>query len=75
MFNQNLYFNFLSHIYKITVAYLLQLQDVLKFGIDKLLANQESSIENIDLEKVIGRSENGTWVVDDVKKSDVDTIF
>ena len=65
----------LSHNYEVAVVDLSQLQDVLKFGIDKLLANQESSIENIDLEKVIGRSENGTWVVDDVKKSDVDTIF
>lgn len=44
---------------------LSQLQDLLKFGIDKLLENQESSMEQFDLEKVVGRSEDGKWLVEE----------
>ncbi|MEQ2225101.1 Chromodomain-helicase-DNA-binding protein 1-like [Ilyodon furcidens] len=43
----------------------LQLSDILKFGIDKLLSSDESSIEEVKLEKILGPSRDGQWVDDD----------
>lgn len=43
----------------------LQLSEILKFGVDKLLSSEESSIQDVDLGKILGRSCDGQWVVDD----------
>ncbi|XP_034036486.1 chromodomain-helicase-DNA-binding protein 1-like [Thalassophryne amazonica] len=42
----------------------LQLSDILKFGIDKLLLSGESSVQDVDLEKILGPSCDGQWVAD-----------
>lgn len=38
-----------------------QLQDILKFGVDKLLENDDSSIESVDFDSILGPTENGEW--------------
>uniref|UniRef100_A0AAX7V3Z9 Chromodomain helicase DNA binding protein 1-like n=1 Tax=Astatotilapia calliptera TaxID=8154 RepID=A0AAX7V3Z9_ASTCA len=43
----------------------LQLSEILKFGIDKLLSSDESSIQDVKLEKILGLSHNGHWVDDE----------
>ncbi|KAM4738434.1 chromodomain-helicase-DNA-binding protein 1-like [Anableps anableps] len=43
----------------------LQLSEILKFGIDKLLSSDESSIQEVKLEKILGVSQDGQWVDDD----------
>uniref|UniRef100_A0A3Q2QM69 Chromodomain helicase DNA binding protein 1-like n=1 Tax=Fundulus heteroclitus TaxID=8078 RepID=A0A3Q2QM69_FUNHE len=43
----------------------LQLSEILKFGIDKLLSSDESSIQEVKLEKILGQSRDGQWVDDD----------
>ncbi|KAL4656875.1 chromodomain-helicase-DNA-binding protein 1-like isoform X2 [Arapaima gigas] len=43
----------------------LQLSEILKFGVDKLLASEESSVQDVDLELILGRSEWGQWLVDE----------
>ena len=53
----------------------LQLTDILKFGIDKLLNNEEESAsENLDFDAILGGSENGEWqtqVDEEVKETQV----
>lgn len=34
----------------------------MKFGIDKLLSSDESSIQDVKLEKILGQSCDGQWV-------------
>ncbi|XP_008405813.1 chromodomain-helicase-DNA-binding protein 1-like [Poecilia reticulata] len=43
----------------------LQLSEILKFGVDKLLSSDESSIQEVRLEKILGPSRDGQWVDDD----------
>ncbi|XP_069006892.1 chromodomain-helicase-DNA-binding protein 1-like [Embiotoca jacksoni] len=43
----------------------LQLSEILKFGIDKLLSSDESSVQDVKLEKILGPSRDGQWVDDD----------
>ncbi|KAM4547924.1 chromodomain-helicase-DNA-binding protein 1-like isoform 2-T2 [Odontesthes bonariensis] len=43
----------------------LQLSEILKFGMDKLLSSDESSVQDIKLEKILGLSRNGQWVDDE----------
>lgn len=43
----------------------LQLSDILKFGLEDLLKTDDGSFEEIDFEKVLGKSRNGEWVVND----------
>lgn len=60
-----------------------QLSEILKFGVDKLLSSEESSVQDVKLEKILGRSRNGRWVDDDsvasfreeagVEESDLDS--
>ncbi len=56
----------------------LQLTDILKFGIDKLLNNEEESAsENLDFDAILGGSENGEWqtqVDEEVKETQVSDI-
>ncbi|XP_041648229.1 chromodomain-helicase-DNA-binding protein 1-like isoform X2 [Cheilinus undulatus] len=43
----------------------LQLSEILKFGVDKLLSSDESSVQDVKLEKILGPSRDGQWVDDD----------
>ncbi|XP_061593050.1 chromodomain-helicase-DNA-binding protein 1-like isoform X2 [Cololabis saira] len=43
----------------------LQLSEILKFGIDKLLSSDESSVQEVKLEKILGPSLDGHWVDDE----------
>uniref|UniRef100_A0A8C5DXW6 Chromodomain helicase DNA binding protein 1-like n=1 Tax=Gouania willdenowi TaxID=441366 RepID=A0A8C5DXW6_GOUWI len=43
----------------------LQLSEILKFGMDKLLASDESSVQDVKLEKILGLSLDGQWVDDE----------
>ena len=38
-----------------------QLQDILKFGVDKLLENDSSSLEAMDFDRMLGLSSDGQW--------------
>uniref|UniRef100_A0A8C9P0U4 Chromodomain helicase DNA binding protein 1 like n=1 Tax=Spermophilus dauricus TaxID=99837 RepID=A0A8C9P0U4_SPEDA len=42
----------------------LQLSDILKFGLDKLLSSEGSTLEEVDLESILGETENGQWTSD-----------
>lgn len=42
-----------------------QLSEILKFGIDKLLSSNESSIQEVKLEKILGSSQGGQWMDDE----------
>ncbi|KAM8875573.1 chromodomain-helicase-DNA-binding protein 1-like isoform 2-T2 [Spinachia spinachia] len=39
----------------------LQLGEILKFGVDKLLSSSESSVTEVKLEKILGPSRDGQW--------------
>ncbi|KAJ8350442.1 hypothetical protein SKAU_G00255720 [Synaphobranchus kaupii] len=43
----------------------LQLSEILKFGVDKLLASEESSVQDVDLEVILGQSRDGRWLTED----------
>lgn len=43
----------------------LQLSEILKFGVDKLLSSEESSVQDVKLEKILGPSHDGQWVDDE----------
>ncbi|XP_029356649.1 chromodomain-helicase-DNA-binding protein 1-like isoform X1 [Echeneis naucrates] len=40
----------------------LQLSEILKFGVDKLLSSKDSSIQDMKLENILGHSCDGQWV-------------
>ncbi|XP_077887248.1 transport and Golgi organization protein 1 homolog isoform X4 [Ictidomys tridecemlineatus] len=42
----------------------LQLSDILKFGLDKLLSSEGSTLEEVDLESILGETENSQWASD-----------
>ncbi|XP_054996141.1 chromodomain-helicase-DNA-binding protein 1-like [Sorex araneus] len=39
----------------------LQLSEILKFGLDKLLSTEGSTVDDVDLESILGQTENGQW--------------
>lgn len=41
------------------------MSEILKFGVDKLLSSDESSIQDVDLSQILGLSRNGQWVMDE----------
>ncbi|XP_011806651.1 PREDICTED: chromodomain-helicase-DNA-binding protein 1-like isoform X7 [Colobus angolensis palliatus] len=41
-----------------------QLSEILKFGLDKLLASEGSTMDEIDLETILGETKDGQWVSD-----------
>uniref|UniRef100_A0A7N6BF04 Chromodomain helicase DNA binding protein 1-like n=1 Tax=Anabas testudineus TaxID=64144 RepID=A0A7N6BF04_ANATE len=43
----------------------LQLSEILKFGVDKLLSSEESTVQDVKLEKILGLSHDGQWVDDE----------
>ncbi|XP_045139645.1 chromodomain-helicase-DNA-binding protein 1-like [Echinops telfairi] len=42
----------------------LQLSEILKFGLDKLLSSEGSTLDELDLESILGETKNGEWVCD-----------
>ncbi|XP_061744943.1 chromodomain-helicase-DNA-binding protein 1-like isoform X2 [Nerophis ophidion] len=48
-----------------TAAAGLQLSEILKFGVDKLLSSEASSVQDVRLEKILGTSHGGRWTVDE----------
>ncbi|XP_067085682.1 chromodomain-helicase-DNA-binding protein 1-like isoform X3 [Osmerus mordax] len=43
----------------------LQLSEVLKFGVDKLLSSEESTVQEVDLSLILGPSRGGEWLSND----------
>lgn len=41
------------------------MSEILKFGVDKLLSSDESSIQDVDLRQILGLSRKGQWVMDE----------
>ncbi|KAL6044241.1 hypothetical protein STEG23_019921, partial [Scotinomys teguina] len=41
-----------------------QLSEILKFGLDKLLSSEGSTVDEIDLESILGETRDGQWVSD-----------
>ncbi|XP_006097830.1 chromodomain-helicase-DNA-binding protein 1-like isoform X1 [Myotis lucifugus] len=42
----------------------LQLGEILKFGLDKLLSSEGSTVDEIDLESILGETKDGQWISD-----------
>uniref|UniRef100_A0A8C3WT44 Chromodomain helicase DNA binding protein 1 like n=1 Tax=Catagonus wagneri TaxID=51154 RepID=A0A8C3WT44_9CETA len=42
----------------------LQLSEILKFGLDKLLSSEGSTMDEIDLESILGETKDGQWISD-----------
>ncbi|XP_062451236.1 chromodomain-helicase-DNA-binding protein 1-like isoform X2 [Rhea pennata] len=42
----------------------LQLSEILKFGLDKLLSSEGSTIQDVELENILGETKGGMWVMD-----------
>ncbi|NXD43587.1 CHD1L protein, partial [Copsychus sechellarum] len=40
----------------------LQLSEILKFGLDKLLSSEGSTIQDVELENILGETKGGQWV-------------
>lgn len=47
------------------ISCLTQLSEILKFGVDKLLSSEESTVQDVKLEKILGLSHDGQWVDDE----------
>ncbi|KAG7326159.1 hypothetical protein KOW79_009560 [Hemibagrus wyckioides] len=43
----------------------LQLSEILKFGVHKLLSSDESSVQQVDVREMLGESRDGQWVIDE----------
>lgn len=43
---------------------LSKLSEILKFGLDKLLSSEGSSMEDIDLKSILGETKDGQWTPD-----------
>ncbi|XP_074119361.1 chromodomain-helicase-DNA-binding protein 1-like isoform X1 [Sminthopsis crassicaudata] len=48
----------------------LQLSEILKFGLDKLFSSEGNTLEELDLETILGQSKDGRWIVDTVLPSE-----
>ncbi|XP_068022086.1 chromodomain-helicase-DNA-binding protein 1-like isoform X2 [Melanerpes formicivorus] len=42
----------------------LQLSEILKFGLDKLLSSEGSTMQDVELESILGETKEGKWVMD-----------
>ncbi|NWI95665.1 CHD1L protein, partial [Pitta sordida] len=40
----------------------LQLSEILKFGLDKLLSSEGSTVQDVELENILGETKGGKWV-------------
>lgn len=43
---------------------LLKLSEILKFGLDKLLSSEGSTIQDVELENILGETKEGKWITD-----------
>ncbi|KAI1242251.1 hypothetical protein IHE44_0005769, partial [Lamprotornis superbus] len=43
-----------------------QHNEILKFGLDKLLSSEGSTIQDVDLENILGETKGGQWIMDTV---------
>lgn len=43
---------------------LLKLSEILKFGLDKLLSSEGSTIQDVELENILGETKGGKWITD-----------
>jgi len=43
---------------------LLKLSEILKFGLDKLLSSEGSTVQDVELENILGETKGGKWVMD-----------
>ncbi|XP_045543189.1 chromodomain-helicase-DNA-binding protein 1-like isoform X2 [Salmo salar] len=57
-------FSLLNHTHSAAAAG-LQLSEILKFGVDKLLSSEESSIQAVNLGLILGQSRDGEWLTDE----------
>ncbi|XP_068449073.1 chromodomain-helicase-DNA-binding protein 1-like isoform X2 [Clinocottus analis] len=48
----------------------LQLSEILKFGVDKLLATEESSVTDMKLEKILGSAEDVRWAEEEKEEEE-----
>ncbi|XP_043368248.1 chromodomain-helicase-DNA-binding protein 1-like isoform X2 [Dermochelys coriacea] len=48
----------------------MQLSEILKFGLDKLLSSEGSTIQDVELENILGETKEGMWVNDVVLPSE-----
>ncbi|RLV99065.1 hypothetical protein DV515_00010278 [Chloebia gouldiae] len=44
----------------------LQLSEILKFGLDKLLSSEGSSVQDMELENILGETKGGQWIMETV---------
>ncbi|XP_014121854.2 chromodomain-helicase-DNA-binding protein 1-like isoform X1 [Zonotrichia albicollis] len=44
----------------------LQLSEILKFGLDKLLSSEGSTVQDVELENILGETKGGQWLMDTV---------
>ncbi|XP_045070611.1 chromodomain-helicase-DNA-binding protein 1-like isoform X2 [Coregonus clupeaformis] len=56
-------FSLLNHTHSAAAG--LQLSEILKFGVDKLLSSEESSIQAVNLGLILGQSRDGEWLTDE----------
>ncbi|NXM18667.1 CHD1L protein, partial [Ploceus nigricollis] len=40
----------------------LQLSEILKFGLDKLLSSEGSTVQDVELENILGETKGGQWI-------------
>ncbi|XP_055500999.1 chromodomain-helicase-DNA-binding protein 1-like [Leucoraja erinacea] len=43
----------------------MQLSEILKFGLDKLLSSEESTIDDVNLQNILGETRKGMWITQD----------
>lgn len=43
---------------------LLKLSEILKFGLDKLLSSEGSTVQDVELENILGETKGGKWIMD-----------
>uniref|UniRef100_A0A8K9UJP1 Uncharacterized protein n=1 Tax=Oncorhynchus mykiss TaxID=8022 RepID=A0A8K9UJP1_ONCMY len=56
-------FSLLNHTHSAAAG--LQLSEILKFGVDKLLSSEESSIQAVNMGLILGQSRDGEWLTDE----------
>uniref|UniRef100_A0AAZ3SG76 Chromodomain helicase DNA binding protein 1-like n=1 Tax=Oncorhynchus tshawytscha TaxID=74940 RepID=A0AAZ3SG76_ONCTS len=56
-------FSLLNHNHSAAAG--LQLSEILKFGVDKLLSSEESSIQAVNMGLILGQSRDGEWLTDE----------
>lgn len=49
--------------------FFLKLNEILKFGLDKLLSSEGSTVCDIDLRSILGETKGGIWSMDPVKST------